>query len=330
MPNPGFPSTRTAIAAHLSAQQGVPVAAEDIVLTVGAAGALNVALHSLLDPGDEVLILAPYFVEYIFYAQNHQAVPVVVETAADFSLDLPHIEQALSAKSKVLLLNTPNNPTGQIYSADSLARLGQLLQKHEQRTGRSVYLLYDTPYAGLTFRGARNPPLFAQYPHALLAHSYSKELGLAGERIGFLAIHPHAPHRAALRDAVAFNNRVLGFVNAPALLQRAIEGCLDASVDVSYYERLGERLSGALRRIGYDLVPPQGGFYLFPKTPIADDVAFTHDLLAEKVLVVPGQGFGRGGHIRISFSVEEEVVDRAIPRFARAFEKAMTKGERTR
>lgn len=322
MPNAGFPSTRAAVARSIGAQEDAEVEADDVVMTVGAAGALSVALRSIVDPGDEVLILAPYFVEYLFYVRLQGGVPRVVETTDRFDLDLGAIEAAISERTKAIIINTPNNPTGVIYTPERMRELAAVLARAEARFGRAIYMLADTPYARLTFGGARNPPLFADHPHVLLAHSHSKDLGLAGERIGYLVVNPKAPHRLALRSALAFCNRALGFVNAPALMQLALERSMDASVDVSVYERLKDRLCAGLRAAGYDFVEPQGAFYVFARTPTDDDVLFAQQLQAENVLVVPGRGFGRSGHIRIAFCVAQEKVDAALPRFAKVLAHA--------
>jgi aspartate aminotransferase len=321
MPNNGFASTREAVARHLGAQERAELTAEDVIMTVGAAGAINVALKSVLDPGEEVIILAPYFAEYLFYIGNHCGVPRVVETTPDFDLDVQAVTAAFSEKTKAIILNTPNNPTGRIYSAAKMAELAAALRAHEQKLGHEIYLLIDTPYAQLVYDGHANPALLEDHPSTLIAHSYSKELGLAGERIGYLAISPRAPQREALRGACTFAVRTLGYVNAPALMQLALERSMDATVDVSVYRKLRDRLCDGLRRAGYEFHKPQGAFYLFPKSPIPDDLAFTDELLKENVLVVPGRGFGRPGYLRIAYCVSEKVIDGALPRFAKVIER---------
>jgi aspartate aminotransferase len=326
MPNNGFLSTREAVARHLGAQEGVDLAPEDVIMTVGAAGAINVVLRSVLDPGEEVIVLAPYFAEYLFYVRNHGGVPRVVETTPDFDLDVRAIAAACNERTKAIILNTPNNPTGRIYSAAKVAELAATLRGHEQQLGREIYLLLDTPYSRLVYDGHANPPLLQDHPSTIIAHSYSKELGLAGERIGYLAISPRAPQRDALRGAFTFALRTLGFVNAPALMQLALERSLDATVNVEVYRKLRDHLCDGLRRAGYEFQKPQGAFFLFPKTPIADDVAFARELLQENVLVVPGSGFGRQGYIRIAYCVSEKVIDGALPRFAKVIERVRATG----
>lgn len=321
MPNAGYPSTRSAVAEQIGAQERAPVEAGDVVMTVGAAGALNVALTSILDPGDEVIILAPYFVEYLFYVRNHGGQVRVAQTTEDFDIDLEAIERAASERTKALIINTPHNPTGRIYSQEKLDALGDLLQRIGERHHSLVHLLVDTPYAKITYDETRNPLLFKSHPATMIAHSHSKDLGIAGQRIGYLVTNPAHPDREALRTACTVTNRTLGFVNAPALLQMALERSLNASVDVGYYSAIRDILCKGLAEAGYEFVRPQGAFYVFPRTPIPDDVAFTRELLEENILVVPGSGFGRAGHIRIAFCVARDTVERAIPRFAKVIRR---------
>ncbi|MCC6746440.1 MAG: pyridoxal phosphate-dependent aminotransferase [Deltaproteobacteria bacterium] len=322
MPNAGFPSTRRAVAHHLSQQEGVDLDLEDVVMTVGAAGALHVALRSILDPGNEVIVFAPYFVEYPSYIEAQGGRPVLVETGPDFDLDLEALARAVTGRTKAVLVNTPNNPTGRIYSQGRIDALGEVLGAAERRHGTTIYVLSDTPYAQLTYDGLKNPRFFTAHPSTLLAHSFSKDLGLAGERIGLLAISPRAPYREDLRRATIYNNRVLGFINAPSLMQLALERSLGATVDLGYYRDLRERLCGGLVAAGYRLSPPQGSFYVFPETPEPDDVAFCARLLKHNVLVVPGSGFGRAGHMRIAFCVKPQTVEGALPHFAAALREA--------
>jgi len=320
MPNAGYPSTRKAVADLVSGQEQVSLEPLDVIMTVGAAGALNVALTSILDPGDEVIILAPYFVEYMFYVRNHGGTVRVVQTTEDFDIDLEAIERATTEHTKALIINTPHNPTGRIYSQEKLDGMSQLLGRLEQRTGSPIHLLVDTPYAKITY-DAKNPLLFKSHPATMIAHSHSKDLGIAGQRIGYLIINPHHPDRQSLRTACTVTNRTLGFVNAPALMQLALERSLHSSVDVSYYRENRDLLCNGLAQAGYQFVRPEGAFYVFPRTPVPDDLAFTRELLQENVLVVPGSGFGRAGHIRIAFCVARETVQRALPRFAKVIQR---------
>jgi aspartate aminotransferase len=321
MSNAGFVSTRQAVAQSVGRREGVSLDAEDVLMTIGAAGAIHVALASILDPGDEVIVLAPYFAEYLFYVRHHAGVPKVVQTDADFGIDLAAVDAAIGPRTKAIILNTPNNPTGVVYSDTCLAELAGLLAARERSLGRTIYVIADTPYAGIVYDGHRNPPLLAYHPSTFIAHSFSKELGLAGERIGYLVVSPRAPHHDELVTACTFTLRTLGFVNAPALMQLAVERSLDASVDIDEYRRLRDRFCSGLQQAGYAVRPPQGSLYLFLRTPIADDVLFAEEMQKEQVLVVPGVGFGRSGHVRLAFCTTMQVIEGALPRFARVLQR---------
>jgi aspartate aminotransferase len=321
MSNAGFLSTRRAVTQSISRREGVTLDADDVLMTVGAAGAIHVALASILDPGDEVIVLAPYFAEYLFYIRHHAGVPKVVQTDADFGLDLAAIDAAIGPRTKAIIVNTPSNPSGVIYSDACMAELSRLLTERERSLGHDIYVVADTPYAQIVFDGHHNPPLLAHHPSTFIAHSFSKELGLAGERIGYLAISPRAPHHDELVTACTFTLRTLGFVNAPALMQLAVERSLDASVDIDEYRRLRDRLCSGLQQAGYAVRPPQGSFYLFLRTPIADDVLFSEEMQKEHVLVVPGVGFGRSGYVRLAFCTTMQVIEGALPCFARVLQR---------
>ena len=321
MPNTGYPDTRAAFAKHIGDQEEVEVAAEDITVTVGAAGAINVALASILDPGDEVIIFAPYFVEYIFYVRNHQGVVKVAETTDDFDLDMAELERLIGPRTKGILINTPNNPTGRVYSQKRMDQLTELLARSEDRYNSTIYLVADTPYGRITYDGIKNPLLFGGHPNTLIAHSFSKELGIAGERIGFLAINPTSPYRESLQGAFAFTNRTLGFVNAPATMQRVVGRSLHAHVDVTAYQQRRDALCDGLRTAGYEFVMPGGAFYLFPRSPVPDDVRFAREMAKENVLVVPGSGFGRKGFVRVAYCVSEQTIKGALPKFVEVYNR---------
>lgn len=318
MPNAGFPETRTSQAKKMKARTELPFGLEHIVMTVGAGGALNVVLKALLDPGDEVLVLAPFFVEYGFYIQNHGGRMVLVETKPDFQPDLAAIESALGPRTKAIILNSPNNPTGVVYPAEFFDGLEQVLRRHDQ----PVVVVSDEPYKDLTYDGVRTPDVPRHIQNTVVATSWSKSLALPGERIGYLAISPRMPEAKTLAEACTFTNRVLGFVNAPAIWQWVVTEAADAIVDIGPYQEKRDILWNGLTRIGYECIKPQGAFYLFPRTPITDDVAFVKLLLQEGVLAVPGSGFGRSGHMRLSFTVPRETAERSLPAFERAFRNA--------
>ncbi|UCD11255.1 MAG: pyridoxal phosphate-dependent aminotransferase [Nitrospinaceae bacterium] len=322
MPNAGLPEVREAIARALSPECGVTLAAEHLVMVCGAAGGLNIALKALLDPGDEVIIFTPYFVEYLFYVDNHGGRAVPVPTRDDFSLDLAALEKALTPETKAVIVNSPNNPTGVVYASESLVRLGEVLREFGRRTGRTVYLISDDPYKKIAFDGVEVANIFRFYEHSVYITSHSKDLAVPGERIGVAAVHPGAEDADKLLAAMIFANRVLGFVNAPALIQRAVKDIQNVSVDAAGYQSKRDFLYRELTRIGYSVVRPQGAFYFFPKSPLDDEVEFSRRLAAEKVLVVPGRGFGLPGYFRLSYCLPDRVIEGSIPGFERAFAAA--------
>jgi len=322
MPNPGYPVVRAAVAAQISREQGVTIDAAELLMTCGAAGGLNVVMKSLLDPSDEVIILAPFFVEYNFYIDNHGGVAKIVNTASDFSLDLAAIAAALTPKTKAIIINSPNNPTGQVYSREELAGLGQLLAEAGQKFDTVIYLVADEPYRKIVYDGIEVPSVFQASPNTILVSSYSKDLSLPGERIGYLAVHPEAADKMALLGTMALANRILGFVNAPALMQRVVARLQGVTVDNTIYARRRELFCRVLREAGYEFEPPKGAFYMFPKSPIADDAAFVGLLQEEKILGVPGRGFGMPGYFRLAFCVEDQVIANSAEGFKRAMAAA--------
>ena len=315
MPNVGYPETRAAIAAQLTRETGMPFTANHIVMVVGAAGGLNVALKTLLDPGDEVMIFAPYFVEYHFYVENHQGVSKVVPTDTQFNLDLEAIAQALSPRTKMLLINSPNNPSGVVYPAATIQALGVLLRQKQAEFGTRIYLVSDEPYKKLLYDGMVYPEVYPHYTNSIVVTSHAKDLALPGERIGYIATHPGCPDVEELQDGFSFANRTLGFVNAPALMQHVVTQLQGVTIDMRQYERKRDLLCTNLAAMGYQFVKPQGGFYLFPRSPIADDAAFVKALLQRRILTVPGSGFGTPGYFRIAYCVEDRTIENALEGF---------------
>ena len=313
MSNAGYPETRVAVAAYLSEDQGVDLTGANVVMTVGAGGALNVILKAILDPGDEVIVPVPYFVEYGFYIDNHGGVLRPVACTADFDLDLQAIETAIGPLTKAVLINSPHNPSGRVYSAETLAGLGELLRRKSDELGCIIYLVSDEPYRRIVYDGLKVPAVMAAYENSLIASSYSKELSLSGERIGYAAANPAIPNIHAMMDALTMTNRILGYVNAPALMQRAVARLQGVTVDVAPYQRNRDALYTALVDAGFEVYKPQGAFYMFPKAPIADDVAFCREMQEHLVLVVPGSGFGAPGYFRMAYCVAPQVVQGAIP-----------------
>ncbi len=324
MPNPGYPAVRDAIAAQISKEQDITIAGADMLMTCGAAGGLNVVLKALLDPGDEVVILTPFFVEYNFYIDNHGGVAKIVNTAEDFSLDLAAIEKALTEKTKAIIINSPNNPTGQVYSAAELTALGRILAEAGSKFSTTIYLIADEPYRKIVFDNLEVPSIFKATNNTILVSSYSKDLSLPGERIGYIAVHPEVTDKAPLLGSMALANRILGFVNAPALMQRVVAKLQGATVDNTIYARRREIFCKILSEAGYEFTPPKGAFYLFPKSPIEDDAKFVALLQEEKILAVPGRGFGMPGYFRLAFCVEDSVIERSAGAFKKAMENAKT------
>lgn len=322
MPNGGYPFVREALAARISKEQNVTVSNGDLLMTCGAAGGMNIGLKAILNPGEEIIVLAPYFVDYCHYIENHAGVPKIINTDSEFNLDLGLIEKAISEKTRGIILNSPNNPSGQVYSRESLHQLGKLLSEASDTFGNSIFLLSDEPYRKLVFDGHEVPSIFEAYQNSMVVSSYSKDLSLPGERIGYLVVHPEIRDKAPLLDALTIANRILGFINAPALMQRVVAQVQDATVDISLYAKRKDLLCKVLKDAGLEFVEPKGAFYIFPKSPIEDDVKFVSMLVEEKILTVPGLGFGAPGYFRLAFCVPEETIVKAAEGFKRAVEKA--------
>ncbi len=321
MPNAGYVDTREAVADYLTENNRMSFSPDDIVMTVGAGGALNVILKTILDPGDEVIIPGPCFMEYRFYIDNHQGVPKFVPSNPDFSLNMDIIKEAITEKTKAVLINSPNNPTGKIFSSAELASLAELLTEYSKDREDPIYLVSDEPYKKIVFDGIVVPSIFDAYRDSFIATSFSKDLSLPGERIGYAALNPEMDDRSIVAAGMVLSNRILGFVNAPALMQRAVNGLLRVSIDVSIYEKKRDILCEGLASLGYDFFKPQGSFYLFPKSPIEDDIAFVSILKDENILTVPGSGCGGPGYFRIAYCVSDETIINSMPGFGRAIQK---------
>lgn len=321
MPNNGYLETRQAVSGSLQADTGLDFTPGDIVMTCGAAAAINVTLKTILNPGEEVIILSPYFVEYGYYIDNHQGVAITVPTNADFQPNLNAIEAAITSQTRGIIINSPNNPTGVVYPSASLQQLADLLRRKQTEHGSQIYLISDEPYRRIIFDGLTYPQVFPHYENTIVVTSHAKDLALPGERIGYIAVNPNCPDRQELANGLTFCNRTLGFVNAPALMQHVVQGLQGVSVDATDYQRKRDFLYSQLTELGYSVVKPQGAFYLFPRSPVEDDVAFVDALQEWNVLTVPGRGFGTPGHFRISYCVEDWVLEGAIDGFARAAEK---------
>jgi aspartate aminotransferase len=319
MPNAGNPEARRAIADYLSGEHSVRLSEENIIMSCGAGGALNVVLKTLLNPGDEVLIPAPFFVEYRFYVDNCGGVTRNVETKDDFSLDLQAIENAISEKTKIVLINSPNNPTGKVYDEKSLAALSEILEDKSIEIGHEIYLISDEPYRDIVFDGVKVPSVLRTYRNSIIATSYSKSISIPGERIGFLAINPGIADCDLLTGGMILCTRILGFVNAPAFMQRVIGNMQGIRVDIDEYKRKRDLLCDGLSSAGYQFAKPEGAFYLFPRSPIDNDIEFVKALQKKNILTVPGSGFGRSGHFRIAYCVDDSTIINSMEGFRETF-----------
>ncbi|MCL2352813.1 MAG: pyridoxal phosphate-dependent aminotransferase [Firmicutes bacterium] len=319
MVNAGYPDSRKAIAESINRRFGVDFDENSIIMTVGAAGAMNVAFKTLLDPGDEVVVFAPFFGEYRWYVRNFGGELVIVPNASeDFQPDLAGLEKALSPRTKAVIINSPNNPSGAVYPAKTLEALGGILEGWRKKTGNTVYLISDEPYREIAYDGADVPYVTKFYANTFVAYSYSKALSLPGERIGYLAVPREMDGYGEIWPALATANRILGFVNSPSLFQRVAAVCADAAVDTAFYRENRDILYNSLTEMGYECFKPQGAFYLFPKSPLADDVAFCEAAKKFRLLIVPGRSFGAPGYFRISYCVKRETVLNSLESFAEA------------
>jgi aspartate aminotransferase len=317
MPNAGYPDARARVAEQVSREQGVSLAGDNVVMSCGASGAMNAALKTILDPGDEVIASIPCFMEYGSYVDNHGGKLLFAPSLSDFDLDMSAIEKLIGPRTAALIINSPNNPTGRIYPEATLRRLSAVLIEAGKRIGRPVYLLSDEPYRKLAYDGVRVPGVMALYPHSIVTSSYSKDLSLPGERIGFVAVNPNADDARRLVDGIILCTRILGYVNAPGLMQRVVARIQGVSVDVEIYRRKRDLFCSALSSMGYSFDVPQGAFYIFPRAPGGDDLAFVQALQKELILVVPGRGFGLPGYFRIAYCVDTPVIERSLEGFRR-------------
>lgn len=316
MNNSGYEEVRQAIADQLEQREALGLSARHITMTVGAAGGLNVLLKTLLNPGDEVVVLAPFFGEYANYIDNYDGVMVVASTDPDtFQPDLAQLEQALSPRTRAIILNTPNNPTGVIYSPETLRAMAELLERKEKEYSTSIYVISDEPYREIVYTGEPAPYLLSYFRNGFLCYSYSKSLSLPGERIGYLAAHPQMDGLDEILAALNVATRILGFVNAPSLFQKVIARMLDASVDQEIYRRNRDVLYEHLTGLGFSCVKPDGAFYLFPRCPIPDEAAFIQMAKELHLLLVPGSSFHGPGHFRMSYCVSPEMIQRSLPAF---------------
>lgn len=310
MSNSGYEEVREEIARFYVEKTGLPFTKDHIIMTVGSAGGINVVLKSLLDPGDEVLVPNPFFVEYRFYAENHGGSMTLVETKDDFHLDLDEIREATNRKTRAIIINSPHNPTGVVYTEKELKELAAFLTARKKRA-RRIYIIADEAYRKIIYNGTTLPDLFQIYEDTIVVTSHSKDLGLPGERIGYIAISPRIKNAKPLIDAAVFSNRILGFINAPAIMQRLVGKFQRNSVDIFDYQKKRDAIYGILKDAGFEVNKPEGAFYIFPKSPIADDVAFVRALQKHHILAVPGVGFGKPGYFRLAYCVGMDMIERS-------------------
>ncbi len=321
MENAGYAETRTAVAAQLSLETGLKFTADDIIMTCGAAGAMNVVLKTILNPGDEVVIFAPFFAEYENYIENHNGMTRILPSDENFVPRLDALEAGISARTKAVIINSPNNPTGAVYGEDFIHQLGELLQKKGADYGMPIYLISDEAYRKIIYDGLKYPSPLLHYLETIIVTSHSKDLALPGERIGYIAVHPDCSQRDELLPGLIHCNRILGFVNAPALMQHIVRHLQGVSVSIAEYQQKRDFLYSHLTQMGYSTTRPQGAFYMFPKSPLEDDVAFARELQEWKVLVVPGHGFASPGYFRISYCVDDRTLEGSLAGFQKAAKK---------
>ena len=310
MTNSGYEFVRQEIADYCKEKTKLPFSKDNIIMTVGAAGGLNVVFKALLDPGNEVIVPNPYFVEFMFYIGNHGGVMKLVDTKDDFHLDIGKIEKAINKKTKAILINSPNNPTGVVYNEEELKELAAVLRKKREK-GQRIFLIADEAYKKLIYNGTVLPDVFNIYEDTIVVTCHSKDLGLAGERIGYIAASPNIKNINPLMDAMIFSNRILGFINAPALMQRVVGKFQNTSVDIMEYQRRRDAIYDILVESGFEVIKPLGAFYIFPKSPIPDDIQFVRELQKHHILGVPGIGFGRSGYFRLAYCVDMDVIERS-------------------
>lgn len=322
MDNAGYPETRQAVARSLNRRFGTEFEKEHIVMTVGAAGALNVVLKTILDAGDEVLALAPYFGEYRGYAANHQG--ILREVKPDiptFQPDFADLEAKITEKTKALIINNPVNPTGVVYSEETIRRIAALLNKKQGEYGHEIYLVSDEPYRELVYDGTEVPFLTKYYDNTFVTYSFSKSLSIPGERIGYIAVCPRMADGEQAVQGLSVANRILGFVNAPSLMQKALISSLDARTDVDYYDRNRKLIYGKLTELGFTCVKPQGAFYLFIKSPEPEEQKFVEAAKKHHILLVGGKAFSCPGYVRLAYCVSYEMLERSLPAFEKLAEE---------
>lgn len=318
MNNAGHIDVRQKVAEYLQKKSGIPLTYENIVMVCGAAAGLNIALKALLNPGEEVIVLAPFFVEYLSYIENASGSPVIVKTLKDsFQIDADAVEMAITNRTKAIIINSPNNPTGVVYTRRTLERLKEVIERKEAEFGTSIYVISDEPYVSIVYDGVEVPNFLSMFEKSIIVNSFSKSLALAGERIGYIAASSRIPEVDILMAAMISLNRTLGFVNAPSLFQKVVADNLEVAVDTEGYKKKRDLLYGHLTSIGFECVKPGGAFYLFMKTPVEDDRAFCRTAARFNILLVPGSGFGCPGYVRIAYCCDYSMIERSLDAFTK-------------
>jgi Aspartate/tyrosine/aromatic aminotransferase len=324
MSNAGYEDVRETIADSLNARFGTSFGVNNILMTVGAASGLNVILKTVLEPGDEVIVFAPYFVEYGNYVRNYDGTLVVISpNTEDFQPNLEELKEKITLRTRAVIINTPNNPTGVVYSAQTLERLAEILRQKKEEFGTEILLISDEPYRELAYDGAEVPYVTRYYEDTVICYSYSKSLSLPGERIGYLVIPDELQDSSEVFTAATIANRVLGSVNAPSLMQRVIKRCIEkgAHVNLAAYDRNRNRLYEGLKDWGFSCIRPEGAFYLFVKSPIPDEQEFCRQAAKYRLLLVPGTSFACPGYVRIAYCVSYEQIERSMPAFGKLAEE---------
>lgn len=322
MPNAGYPDVRKKVADYISSEQKTKVNENNIVMTSGAGGALNTVLKTLINSGDNIIASIPCFMEYKFYCDNHGGELKLVNGKADFNLDIETIEQAITKKTVAVIINSPNNPSGRIYPQETIESLSLMLEAKSSEIGRTLYLISDEPYRKIVYDDVTVPSIMDAYKNSIVCTSYSKDLSIPGERIGWLTVNPEAEDHTNLINGIILCNRILGYVNAPALMQRTIAELQGVSVDIDLYKKKRDYLAEKLAQFGYQFRIPEGTFYFFIEAPGGDDMEITDLLKDERILVVPGRGFGLPGYFRIAYCVEDSVIEGSMAGFKRTAEKS--------
>lgn len=316
MSNAGYPDVRAKLAAHITRETGVPLSEKHLIMTCGAAGGLNVVLKAILNPGEEVIVFSPFFVEYLSYIENHGGKPVVSPCSTEaFEPDLSDLESRITPATKAIILNSPNNPTGVIYSSAVLEKMAELLKRKEAEYKTNIMVISDEPYTRLVYDESAVPSVLQIFQNSVVVNSYSKSLALPGERIGYIAVNSSIEGVDSLINGLVYCNRILGFVNAPALFQKVIADSLEENTDTNVYKERRDLIYNHLTGLGYTCVKPQGAFYLFPKALIEDDVAFVRHAVKYNILLVPGTGFGCPGYFRLAYCVSLKTIENSLPAF---------------